>query len=208
MTEKNKIIYTNLLSDYVEYDSEADSKSNQEYLEISSLRGCLQNRKTICAGIALAFERCMHELDTECILIMGVGNRQNKEQLTALDYNHVWNKVKFKDQWYNVDVTNILPRPNKKISKEDLVKIFIMSSDSAFEKVGCKITDSEGIPKSNEDYPNKMIAYQNTKDIVNVLEQYDKGNRATFITYKNLQNPSSDTTVDSGLRYRSENRER
>ena len=198
----------NQLSDYVEYDFEADSKSSQEYLETSSLEGCLQNRKTLCAGIALAFERCMYELDTECMLIMGVGNRQDKEQLTSMDNNHVWNKVKLQNQWYNVDVTNILPRPNQKISKEDLVKIFIMSSDSSLEKVGCKITDTKNIPESNEDYSNKMIAYQNTKDIVNVLEQYDKGKRSTFIAYKNLQSPNTDVQVDSRLRYKSQNRGR
>lgn len=198
----------NQLSDYVKYDSEADSKSSQEYLETSSLKGCLQNRETLCSGIALAFERCMHELDTECMLIMGVGNRQDKEQLTSMDNNHVWNKVKLQNQWYNVDVTNILPRPNQKISKEDLVKIFIMSSDNSFEKVGCKITDTEGVPESNEDYSNKMMAYKNTKDIVNVLEQYDKGKRSTFIAYKNLQSPNTDVQVDSGLRYKSQNRGR
>ena len=188
------------LSDYVEYDFEADSRSNQEYLEISSLSGCLKGRKTLCSGLALAFERCMHELDNECMLIMGVGNQKDKSQITSLDNNHVWNKVKFENQWYNVDVTNILPRPNQNISKEDLVRIFIMSSDSSLEKVGCKITDTNNIPESNKDYSNKMIAYQNTKNIVNVLEQYDKGKRSTFISYKNIQNTNPNTSRDSEFR--------
>lgn len=179
------------LSDYVQYDFDADNKSPQEYLELSSLKGCLQNRKTICAGIALAFERCMNELGIECMLIMGASyNNKDKMSVSSLNNNHVWNKIKLYDEWYNVDVTSILPHPNLDITKEDLVKIFIMSSDSSFEKVGSKITDTTGIPESKLDYPNKIIAYRNTKDIKNVLERYDKGKRTTFISYKNLSSPN------------------
>lgn len=190
----------NQLSDYIEYDFDADSRSNQEYLKLSSLEGCLKDRKTICSGVAFAFERCMNELGVECILIMGACyNNKDKTLISSLDNNHVWNKVKLENKWYNVDVTNLLA-PVSKITKEDLVNIFILTSDSSLKKVGCTITDTTGIPESNTDYPNKMSAYKNTKDIVNVLEKYDKGNRSKFISYKNI--PSSNSNSEHQGNYK------
>lgn len=201
-TQKDEQIMfvANQLSEYVEYDFEAAKRSknspkyenSQEYKEISSLKGCLQNRKTLCSGVAFAFERCMHELGTECMLIMGaLYQDKGSKKLTSLDNNHVWNKIKLNNEWHNVDVTNILPRPNPQNTKEELVNAYILSSDSSFEKIGCKIMDMRGIPVSNTNYANKMAVYEKTKNIVNVLEEYDKGKRTTFISYKNVQSPNA-----------------
>lgn len=41
-----------------------------------------------------------------------------------------------------------------------------------------------GIPISNEDYPTRMDLYNKTKDFGNVLEEYDKGNRSTILSYR------------------------
>ena len=98
--------------------------------------------------------------------------------------------IKLNDEWYNVDVTNILPRPDPQNTKEELVNAYILSSDRSFEKICLKIMDMRGIPVSNTDYVNKMVLYEKTKNIVNVLEEYDKGKRTTLISYKNVQSPN------------------
>ena len=104
-TQKDEQIMfiANQLSEYVEYDFDAVERcqnssayeNSKEYKEISSLKGCLQNRKTLCSGVAFAFERCMHELGTECMLIMGcIYHDKGNKKLTSLNNNHVWNKIK------------------------------------------------------------------------------------------------------------------
>jgi len=179
--EEQVIFIANQISNYVNYDFEFNKKTKEEYLEMSSLQGCLEGKKTICSGIAFAFERCMTELGIENMLIMGyVGKR---EKPSILDINHVWNKVKIDDNWYNVDVTNILNVPNSKIPKEKRMEIFILSSDESLKKVEQTPSDSEKIPKSNSDFKGKLEIYHKINKAQNVLKQYDKGNTNILLKY-------------------------
>lgn len=185
--EEEQIVFiANQISEYVNYDFESDKKSEEEYLKLSSLQGCLEGKSTVCAGVALAFERCMTEMGIDNMLVLGYSGK--KENPSELDNNHVWNKVKINGKWYNVDVTNILKIPNCKITKEDRVKIFILSSDKSLSNVGHIITDYSNIPASEEDFTETIEIYRKVSKAKNMLKEYDKGNRSTFLKYKDENN--------------------
>ena len=179
--EEQVIFIANQLSEYVKYDFEYDQKSQKEFMELSSLQGCLEGKKTVCAGVALAFERCMSEIGIENMLTIGYSG--DNEDNSKVPNNHVWNKVKINGKWYNVDVTYILENPKAILSKEDLVKIFILSSDKTFRLVGNFINNNTNIPVSEENFPDTTEIYRKISKAKNVLAEYDKGNRNTFLQY-------------------------
>ncbi len=180
--EEQIIFIANQISEYVTYDFENEKKSEEEYLKLSSLQGCLEDRNTVCAGIAFAFERCMTEMGIKNILILGYSGK--KDNPSGIDNNHVWNKVYIDGKWYNVDITNILKNPNTTLSKEERVNIFILSSDKSLSKVGNVITDYSNIPDSNENFAETLDIYRKINKVKNVLKDYDNGNRNLFLKYK------------------------
>ena len=151
---------------------------------MSSLWGCLINKKTICSGIALAFERAMTEMNVENNLVCGCGGVDNPDDLKPIRNNHVWNRVKLYGKWYNVDVTNLLFLPNCQVSQEERVRTYVLSSDSSLKTVGNYITDYSGIPESSEDFTGVLEIYSSMDNIINVLEQYDQGNRSMILMYR------------------------
>lgn len=104
--EEQIIFIANQISEYVTYDFEYAKKSEGEFLDLSSFQGCLEGKKTVCAGVAFTFERCMTEMGIENMLVLGYSGK--KTTPSVLDNNHVWNKVKIDDKWCNIDITNIL----------------------------------------------------------------------------------------------------
>lgn len=184
--EEQIMFIANQISEYVNYDFESEKKSEEEYLKLSSLQGCLEGKKTVCAGIAFAFERCMTEMGIDNMLVLGYSGK--KEEPSSIDNNHVWNKVKIYNKWYNVDVTNILAIPNSKITKESRVKIFILSSDKNLSNIGNIITDYSGIPESKENFPETLEIYSKVNNVKNILKEYDNGNISTFLKYNTENN--------------------
>lgn len=184
--EEQIIFIANQISEYVNYDFESEKKSDEEFLKLSSLQGCLDGKSTVCAGIAFAFERCMTEMGINNMLILGYSGK--KENPSSIDNNHVWNKVEIDGKWYNVDVTNILEIPNSKITKEDMIKTFILSSDKSLINVGNIITDYSNVPESKEDFSENLEIYRKVNKVKNILKEYDKGNRSTFLKYNTANN--------------------
>ncbi len=196
-TKEEQIVFiARQLSEYTSYNFEYEKKSEEQRLRISSLQGCLEDRSTICAGVALAFERCMTELQVENMIIMGYDGKENDSPLRI---NHSWNKVKINDKWYNVDVTNILTNvlSKSKITTEERIKMFLLSSDKTLANLcNINITDSTNIPDSKDDFARALELYKKLDMVKNVLEEYDNGNMSTFLQYK-VDDNSCESQKDS-----------
>lgn len=193
--EEQIIFIANQISEYVTYDFEYAKKSEKEILELSSFQGCLEGKKTVCAGVAFSFERCMTEMGINNILVLGYSGKKNNP--SDLDGNHVWNKVNIDGKWYNIDITNIISTPRISTSKEQRVKKYILSSDKSLIDVGTVITDYSGIPESKEDFPKTLEIYDKVKNAENMLREYDNGNRSTFLKYYTDNDVSSHEKVQS-----------
>lgn len=61
----------------------------------NDLYGVLFTRKAVCEGYAKAFSYFCNEYDIESIIVTG----------KTIDDNHMWNKVKIDNVWYNIDLT-------------------------------------------------------------------------------------------------------
>lgn len=92
------------------------------------------NKSTVCAGYAKTFAILMNKLGYSTIAITGT--------------NHAWNKVLFKDKWYNVDVTW------DDLDSETLCKYtYFNLSDSEFGSGHTPFSYYDGLlPESKETY--------------------------------------------------------
>lgn len=186
------------LSEYVAYDFDAQNKTKDEYMEISSLFGCLKKRKSICTGIAFAFERFLTELNTENSLAIGYDETDNKNGNKLINFNHVWNRLKLGTRWFNVDITNLIPRLESQSSLEKRVSTFLLSSDQTLEKIGIQIADTTGITPASKDYPGILEIYYKMKNIKNVLEQFDNGDRSLTLRYNTSSySPTSPSSIEN-----------
>ena len=182
MRKEEQIIFiANQISEYVNYDFEYAKKSEQEFLQLSSLQGCLEGKSTVCAGIAFAFERCLTEMGVENMLVLGYSGEN--ENTSIIYNNHVWNRVKIGEKWYNVDITNILDSTNSNVTKEKRVKAFILVSDQSLSKTRTTITNYSGVPESGEDFPSTLEIFNRVNNVSNILKEYDSGNTSTFLHY-------------------------
>lgn len=194
--EEQVIFIANQIAEYVTYDVEYEKKTEEDFLKISSLQGCLEGKTTVCAGVAFAFERCMTELGIDNMLVQGYSGK--KQNPSILDVNHVWNKVRIHDKWYNVDATNIIDIPNSKRTQEEKVKTYILTSDQSLSNfVGKVIVDFDytNIPESKEDFPGILETYYKLAGIKNVLNEYDNGNMSTFLKYSTENTPTDVNNV-------------
>ena len=105
--EKNEIIshlngtdYQNILyiHDYlvnnIEYDSAYQSLGSY------NIYGSLVRKKCVCEGYSKAFKYLLNCAGYDCELMQGTATNSSGES-----ENHMWNCVKLKDNWYEVDVT-------------------------------------------------------------------------------------------------------
>lgn len=185
------------LSEYATYDFDAQNKTDDEYMELSSLSGCLEKRKTICTGIAFAYERFLTELNAENSLVIGYDEGDSEIRNKFLKINHVWNIVKCGKNWYHVDTTNLMPRPESQSSLAKRVSHFLLSSDQSLESVGIHIAETSVIPPASDNFPDVLEKYYKMKRIKNVLEQFDGGNRSLILQYYSSPcSPDDKSTIE------------
>ena len=187
--EEQIVFIASQLAKYVNYDIEHNDKSEEERIKLSSLQNCLDGRNTVCAGVAFAFERCMTELGIENTLVLGYSrNGNDNNNISKLTSNHVWNKVRINNNWYNIDVTNILNNLySNENSKEKRIKTFILSSDKTLKNIGNIITDACNIPSSEGNFPYILELFNKVTISNNILEEFDNKKRSTFLKY-NIHN--------------------
>lgn len=120
------------LAKRITYDSEAaaDYNGNRETdpLSFTSYGGLVerQNGKSVavCEGYAKAFKYVLKRLNIESVLITGEFDGTG----------HMWNAVKIKNKWYNVDVT-------ADDTEDNLSHAFFNATDKAIEKTHKKDRD-------------------------------------------------------------------
>ena len=99
---KAKLAYEYII-DTVKYDLK--SKDNQ------NLYSSLVNKKSVCAGYASGLQYLLQKSGIQSILVTGTANGEN----------HAWNIIKYKNQFYNIDVTfgdSMIIKNNKEIERE------------------------------------------------------------------------------------------
>lgn len=164
------------LADYISFDEKYKEKSEEEFKEISSLKGAILNRNTVCMGYSMACERCLSDLDIECNVIAGKAYAKQSENIRYLDVNHAWNQVKLNNEWYNVDVTWI------SINDDDDKKMKnLLVDDETFKNHSN--TGAYIVHKCNKTHSRQREMYNKVKNIKNVLKAYDEGNRSTVLQY-------------------------
>lgn len=187
--EEQVMFIINQLSEYISFYDKYDELNEEQFKETSSLKGALLERETVCIGYAMAFERCMNDLNIESMIIQGDGYFDREPKNLPWEHNHAWNLVKIKGKWYNVDVTWLSTikscyRKDKEINKakeKDTIEKYILSDDNSFEN-HCRLEDYGII--CEEALKGRFQIYEKVKKYKNVLEEYDKGKRNNMLQIK------------------------
>ena len=100
--EKFKSVYT-IIGKSANYDN-SGCLGSKEYIEgasiiTRSLDGVLLQGRAVCAGYALALEKCLKYVGIEAKKISGIANNGKEEG------QHAWNQVCIDGKWYNADLT-------------------------------------------------------------------------------------------------------
>ena len=125
-----------------------------------SARSALLSDKTICLGVSEAFTEVCTYLDIEASMVIGINNAFNEVQA------HVWNQVKIKDNWYNVDLTQAMM-----FRKYDR----IFKSDESFKK--WKYIQTMG---EHHEAPQNLDE-EHIKKLWDKVEQYEKNKESGFL---------------------------
>ena len=88
--EKAKFVHDKLIL-MTEYEREEDYTTSY----YQSLVSLFNEGKAVCTGYTFAYKHIMDKLNIDTIIIPGKGIGQD----------HVWNRIKLEENWYNVDVT-------------------------------------------------------------------------------------------------------
>lgn len=186
--EEQIMFIINQLSEYISYD-DSNQSNKEQYKKKSSLTGALLDRKSVCIGYAMAFERCMNNLNVESKIIQGTVN-PGKKMLEKDDGGHAWNIVKINGKWYNVDITALSVYKQiaklestevNKIEEHNLIQKYILSDDKNFTN-HYKLEDN-GI-SCKESLKGRFKIYENVRRYKNILEGYDKGRKNNMIQIK------------------------
>ena len=100
--EKFKIVY-NIIGKSANYDN-SGCVGSKEYIEganfiTRSLDGVLLQGRAVCAGYALALEKCLKYVGIETKKVSGMAN------IGKVEGGHAWNQVRIDGKWYNADLT-------------------------------------------------------------------------------------------------------
>lgn len=175
--DEQVIFVMNQLADYISYDENYKSLSTKEFKERSSLKGALIDRKTVCMGFSMAFERCLLALGINCNIVCGKASKVQPNKNKFFEENHAWNQVELENQWYNADIMwfSTEEEEEKKIE-------YILVSDDEFKKH--YTTGTYQTFKCKKTYKRREELYKKVKNIKNILKAYDLGKRDTILQYK------------------------
>ena len=175
------------LMEYISFDKNYKQKDEQEVKELSSLKGALLEKNTVCMGYAMACEHCLTSLGIECKIV--AGNTKKQKNYFPGEINHAWNQVKLGDKWYNVDITWASLEENKEVAMK-----FLLVDDQSFK--GHYGTGAYSIEPCHETYKGREEMYHKMKNIKNVLDAYDLGYRGTMLQYE-VPNVPVDDDIES-----------
>lgn len=149
--------------DRVDFSQQYDKDTN------NALSGLLGD-STLCVGYSLAYKMIVERMGFPCISIYG-DTRQIGEGTTL----HNWNKVKFNDQWYNVDCTWDDRPPNGPNQYKPASSFYFLRSDSGIERSHYKVF-SFAVPDAPTEYStyweiNGLYAYDDD-DVIELMTNF------------------------------------
>ncbi len=134
--KKLRIIHDELINS-VDYDVQAKNSSN--------IYGVLVERVGKCDGYAKAFAYVCARAGIRTVTVIGEGEKDSSIEM------HMWNKVRFNNKWYNIDVTWDDPVSNL---KSNLKHDFFMISDEEIKTSHTEDNLSFAVPEANDDSIN------------------------------------------------------
>ena len=173
-SEEQAMFVITQLADYISYEKDYKSLPEEQFKQVSGLKGALLEGRTVCIGYAMALERCLTTLGIDCNIMWGIVRDTKPEYIPLILFSgdHAWNQVRLGDNWYNVDLTFFS-------SSKDLNHILV--DDETFE--GHYVTGGTKTFPCNSTYSRKQEIYDSIKNIKNVLAGYDLGKRDTILQY-------------------------
>jgi hypothetical protein len=165
------------LADRTYYSPEHDFRTN-------NAQSALLGDATMCVGYSLAYKMIVERMGFPCISVYGNTRYEGGGEL------HNWNKVKFQDTWYNVDVTWDDPGPGPDQSPP-LHNYFLRSDLSIADS---HIPLGYAIPSAPEDY----MDYWTLNDLTAVNEEQIIGILSDFIPLS-CEHPESYNNVSIRL---------
>lgn len=200
----------------LEYKSESfsSSKEHKAMDRVSrSLKGALIDRRAVCAGYAVALEKCLDYVGIESRFVVG-----------KKDTSHAWNQIKIDGRWYHADLTGDQRdikngRSLKYCLKSDK---FLKENGYIIERYNLEKSDlDEIVEKCRQDYPKddegNILGYENSKleeylddlrtehQIIIMLQDYKKNAKNRLIDknlLENIKGVINDSTVIENSNYK------
>lgn len=123
------------------YDLEANDNDN--------IYGTLVDKKAKCDGYARTFTYVCGKAGIRSITVMGYDLESDNK-----DYGHMWNKVYYNKNWYNIDLTWDDP---VSLMKENIQYDYFMVSDKALKNTHEEDNLSFKVPKATDDSKNYYV---------------------------------------------------
>lgn len=90
----------NYLIRHIKYNYEA-LRNPDEYLDSFNVKGAIIDGLAVCEGISKAFKLLCDRLGVNAMIVFGKSTHSN----FGVEISHVWNMVRFNDEYMHVDVT-------------------------------------------------------------------------------------------------------
>lgn len=140
--EKIKKIH-DLLINNAEYNVDAPNSSN--------IYGTIVKKKGKCDGYSKTFSYICSKAGIRTVTVIG------KDMNSTDDIMHMWNKVYYKNKWYNVDVTWDDPVGNM---TDNMTYNYFMVSDKSLKKTHSEDNGSFKAPEAADDSKSYYVVYK------------------------------------------------
>ena len=103
LTAKNYIVST-ASYDWNSYKAIVSGTNADYNYNCHNIIGYLTDKTIVCDGYADTFQYLMLRFNIPCIQILGATKYSKSTTIEDMKIDHVWNKVKLEDEWYNIDI--------------------------------------------------------------------------------------------------------
>lgn len=155
---------------YFEYPKE---ESDAVKWKVQTAYGCLCEGKSVCEGIARAYQLLMNRAGVECRTIYGAANEDclviKLSKVLDSNLNHAWNIIKINGEWRHVDVTWDLPCAwyKKCVLRGGKYGYFLLTNEEIKEdhRIGIPYGNGNEEIKNANGYRNCNLPEEIAKDI-------------------------------------------
>lgn len=144
-SDLEKILYVH---DYIVSNYKYDERVYNPALigtESRTLYSMIHEKTGVCQGYTYLFMTVMQELGIDCITV------------PSDELNHIWNKVKLDDEWYNIDLTS--DDPISQLSISITHDYFLLNDDEIKALDPSKVTNELFLITEDEEDPYKKLVH-------------------------------------------------